>query len=195
MSRGRPTKTPARLAEARYLREVEGLKEREISERLGIARSTVHTWLRDPDGSRGAARRAGYAGVCDTCGGSTNGSNGRGKAATRCLGCLTWTREGLIEALTGWFEEHGEPPRCKEAEGSDVLPPVGSVARVFGSWNEGLAAAGIPIVCERRPEIWEDIRRRYLAGEAVAALAEERGCTSSNISQHLRRHGIPRRAA
>lgn len=53
-----------------------GLLLREIAERMGVAVSTVGSWLTDPDGSRLRARKDGYRGVCEVCGAPTTGGNG-----------------------------------------------------------------------------------------------------------------------
>lgn len=61
----------------------EGLLMRQIAERMGVAVSTVDSWLNDPDGSRLRARKDSYRGTCEVCGARTDGSAGR-RAPTRC---------------------------------------------------------------------------------------------------------------
>ena len=50
-------------ARAEVLRR-EGLKYREIAERMGVATSTVGEYFRDPDGSKLKARQRSYGGEC-----------------------------------------------------------------------------------------------------------------------------------
>lgn len=76
-----------RLEQIRALR-ARGLTYKEIAAELGVKPTTVRNTLYDPDGSKARARKASYAGVCVECGGPTDGSNGAGKAAMRCLPCV-----------------------------------------------------------------------------------------------------------
>lgn len=62
----------------------EGLKLREIAERMGVAVSTVDAWINDPGGKRLACRKSSYRGSCEVCGAPTDGSNGVEKAPSRC---------------------------------------------------------------------------------------------------------------
>jgi hypothetical protein len=80
------TSRAERVREAQRLR-AEGLLLREIGQRMGVAKTTVHAWLSDPDRSLEKARKDSYRGICDTCGGPTDGSNGASAAPTRCLQC------------------------------------------------------------------------------------------------------------
>jgi hypothetical protein len=56
-----------------------GLGSEEIADRLGLARSTVNKYRRDPDGERERARRGRYRGRCRGCGRPTRGSDGPGR--------------------------------------------------------------------------------------------------------------------
>jgi hypothetical protein len=67
----------------------ETMKLREISEALGIPQSTLSEWCSDPDRIKHAARRMRYAGKCESCGKSTDGSYGPGKASPICSFCST----------------------------------------------------------------------------------------------------------
>ncbi|HEY7620302.1 MAG TPA: helix-turn-helix transcriptional regulator [Solirubrobacteraceae bacterium] len=64
-----------------------GLTQREIAAELGIGRSAVNSIICDPAGTKARARKDRYRGVCADCGGPTDGSNGRDKAALRCRWC------------------------------------------------------------------------------------------------------------
>jgi predicted transcriptional regulator len=106
-----------KAAEARRLRD-EGLKQREIADCMGVARSTVNSWLVDPDGSMLKARKHSYRGECEECGSTTTGSRGPSKAPKLCANCwqsLRWDqeRDERIKAL--W--ENGVP---SEAIGHEI---------------------------------------------------------------------------
>jgi hypothetical protein len=73
-----------KVVEAQRLR-AKGLTYREIGERLGVALTTAHEYIRDPDLSRKKARRRARAGVCIDCGAPTDGS--RTSPAKRCAYC------------------------------------------------------------------------------------------------------------
>lgn len=89
-----------REAIARRLR-ADGLKFREIAERMGVAISTVDSWLNDPGGTRLKARQATYAGRCVDCGAVTDGHAGPGKASQRCMGCNG--RQAAIRERRRWL--------------------------------------------------------------------------------------------
>jgi hypothetical protein len=104
--------------------------QREVAELLGISRSYAASITNDLDGSLERTRKARYAGVCEKCGGSTDGSNGRAKAPRVCLGCLMgdpenarrlaehrpprkiWNEEKCEAAILAWVEEHQMVPRA-----------------------------------------------------------------------------------
>jgi hypothetical protein len=57
-----------------------------------------------------------------------------------------WSREETIAALQVWAAEHGSAPGYDDwRRGSDSHPGVGAVETLFGSWTEGLLAAGLSI--------------------------------------------------
>lgn len=76
-----------RYAEVVELRK-QGLTYKETAARMGISLSYVRDLLYDPDGSKSAARKASYSGVCQRCGGPTDGSNGRALAPKLCWDCF-----------------------------------------------------------------------------------------------------------
>jgi transcriptional regulator with XRE-family HTH domain len=183
-----------REAEARRLRD-EGLLGREIAERMGVSTSTVSAWLTDPGGRRLRARKDSYRGICDTCGGSTDGSDGPGKAPSRCAECLRWSREAILEAIADWADEHGGiPPRCIDTgvgyEGHGRLPASTVVKKYFGTWNAALLAGGFELHCDRRSETQEEIMAALRAGESVRSIADRFGVTSKAIGQRLRVRGL-----
>lgn len=175
-----------KVARAQALR-AQGLLLREIAAEMGAALSTVHAWLWDPDLSKLRARRDSYGGTCVDCGGPTDGSNGPGKAPTRCMDCRTWTRDAVLLAFREWADDNGGiPPTCTDIRRSGGrLPHQASVKRLFGSWNSALLAAGFDLVCDRRPETTEAMIAAVRAGEPIADIAERFGCTDRNISLRL----------
>lgn len=170
--RGKTVKTPERVAEARRLRDEEGLIVREIAVRLGVAPGTITAWLIDPDGSRLRARKDSYAGTCVDCGAPTSGSEGH-REEPRCQECANvkrgaeakvWTREAIVLAIQEWAAVWGEPPavadwrpwkarhslrdeeRARRAEreiAAGRCPSASKVYDEFGTWTAALRAAGV----------------------------------------------------
>lgn len=57
-------------------------------------------------------------------------------------GHLGWTREEALEAVRDFAERKGYQPVLREARRRHGLPNTSAVRRLFGSWNEMIAAAG-----------------------------------------------------
>jgi len=118
----------------------------------------------------GKCRKASYGDPCVDCGARTVFGAERARVdEPRCYPCSTahrtvWTREALIAAIQRWAQEHGEPPavadwnptvarrmndperaaragRRQERQTAEWPHPI-SVIRRFGSWSNGLEAAG-----------------------------------------------------
>lgn len=64
-----------------------GMRQEEIGTLIGLRRSTISDLIRDPDGSRGRARKDSYRGTCRECGARTSGSNGPDNAPALCWRC------------------------------------------------------------------------------------------------------------
>jgi DNA-binding CsgD family transcriptional regulator len=84
-----------------------GLGSEEIADRLGLARSTVNKYRRDPDGERERARRERYRGRCRGCGRRTRGSDGPDRAREWCRECAPlrrrrWSDAQMLEAIRDW---------------------------------------------------------------------------------------------
>jgi IS30 family transposase len=141
-----------------------GLGSEEIAERLGLARSTVNKYRRDPEGERERARRERYRGRCRGCGRPTRGSDGPGRAPEWCRECAPlqrrrWSDERLLEAIRDWTRLTGSPPtlydwspahapaghrgaaRYLAARGR--WPNASSIARRFGSLRAAVDAADV----------------------------------------------------
>ena len=54
-----------------------------------------------------------------------------------------WTHDTIVYAITLWHRKHSRPPLTSEWEqAGENHPSRQTVARVFGSWNAAIAAAG-----------------------------------------------------
>ena len=63
-------------------------------------------------------------------------------------------RQELIELIRDWAAEHGKPPRASDWKGvTDTRwPSYLTVYRAFGSWDEGIKAAGFTPRGRGRPK-------------------------------------------
>ena len=130
-----------------------GMKIREIAERMGVAVSTVHAWLSDPDGSRLKARKDSYRGTCVVCGGQTDGGRGAALAPELCMSCREWGEDAIIAAIQTWAAGHGGiPPTTTEWRRADTDHPCASVVIKRLGWNNALLRAGFGLKCDRRRE-------------------------------------------
>jgi hypothetical protein len=131
-----------------------GLAREEIAAELGLARSTVNKYRRDPHGERERARREHYRGRCLGCGRATRGSDGPGRAPEWCPACAAlrrrrWSDQRLLEAIRAWTRLTGTPPTLYDWSPAHApsdhpgaarylaepgrWPSASSVARRFGS--------------------------------------------------------------
>jgi len=171
-----------------------GLTAREIGEALGISRSYAAELFSDPSGSVAKQRKERYRQPCVDCGAPTSGGEGR-KETPRCVRCAPvyfaplqtiWTAGRIIEAIQDWARIYGEPPssvdwnswsarnvlhdeaRASRFErGNGRWPWFTYVHRTFGSFNEGLLAAGYE---PRAPHggAGNELRRRNRRQKATA---------------------------
>ncbi len=157
-----PASRSAREGLARELRS-RGLRLREIAAELGVAISTVDSWLNDPGGERLRARKDSYRGRCQRCGQPTDGSGGPASAPRLCASCFRAQPHSLERArrLGG-----GAPQRYTDAEllgalrraeelglgtatrysahaGSQRLPSLATLIHRFGTWNDARRQAGL----------------------------------------------------
>jgi hypothetical protein len=101
-----------------------GLGSEEIAERLGLARSTVNKYRRDPEGERERARRERYRGRCRGCGRPTRGSDGPGRAPEWCPECAPlqrrrWSEDQVLDAVCE-DRAHASPPIEPSGEDHDL---------------------------------------------------------------------------
>lgn len=122
---GRPgSAAVTRHSRAKRAKQIERLARRglgtlEIAAELGLARSTINIYRRDPDGSRHRQRLERYRGRCRDCGRLTSGSGGRARTPARCRRCAgaqrrLWPSELILQRITEWTEETGSPPRVRD---------------------------------------------------------------------------------
>ena len=188
-----PPSRSAREALARELRS-RGLRLREIAAELGVAISTVDSWLNDPGGHRLKARKNGYRGRCERCGAPTDGSGGRAHAPRLCSGCFRtqphsleraqrlgrgnkgrrYADEDLIQALRR-ADALGlqTAPSYAKRVGDHQLPSMATVIHRFGSWNNARARAGLSTRPSNRRAYDRIEAQRCL--EAVAAVWSAHG--------------------
>jgi hypothetical protein len=99
--------TRKQQAEAIEALAARGLGSEEIAEKLGLARSTVNKYRRDPDGKQERARRERCRGRCRGCGRPTRGSDGPGRGPEWCPECAPlrrrrWSDAQMLEAIREW---------------------------------------------------------------------------------------------
>jgi IS30 family transposase len=157
--------TRKQQAEAIEALAARGLGSEEIADRLGLARSTVNKYRRDPEGERERARRERYRGRCRRCGRATRGSDGPGRAPEWCPACAPlqrrrWSDDQMLDAVRAWTRLTGAPPTLYDWSPAHApaghrgaarylaergrWPSASSVARRFGSLRAALEAAGAP---------------------------------------------------
>jgi predicted transcriptional regulator len=171
----------------------EGLLGREIAAYLGVARSTVDSWLNDPDGSRLRARQDSYRGRCVECGGPTDGHDGPARAPSLCMACREWSAEDCIEAIRSWATEHGGiPPTCTEwrATGDGQHPCAHTVAQRCGGWNEALLRAGYALHMDRSPETQAWVIEEIRAGVPVGDIARVLGVSAAAVYHRINGRGL-----
>jgi transcriptional regulator with XRE-family HTH domain len=134
----------------------QGLLQRQIAERMGVAIQTVDSWLNDPDGSRLRARKNSYRGACEQCGAPTDGSNGPGKAPKLCLACSS---DAHAERMRTAWAEHKATVERAWAEGKTCR----EMCELFG-WKHKhhiaiLRSRGYDLPYRRTPEDLALIRK------------------------------------
>lgn len=212
-----------RYAEVKALRD-RGLLLREIAERVGLAKSTVHDLLLDPTGEKARERKRRYEHPCVDCGKTVN-PNGLQRRSGRCRDCAgaherALSRRWIIASFQEWEELFGVPPavtdwntaqarakgRVDKVERYESTgrpwPAVTLVQENFGSWNAGRAAAGFDTFEPGHygrdgedPALVAETIALYRTGLSAAAVGERMGCSGSAVLKRLELAGEPRREA
>ena len=180
-----------RVTEAQRLR-ASGLTLRQTADAMGVSFNTIKDYVYDPDHSQLRARKDSYRGLCEVCGGPTDGTAGPGRAGPLCQSCRDWSAEECIEAIQRWARSHGGiPPSKTDWARADVDHPVGgTVERRCGGWNTALLRAGFGLRCDRRPETQQWIEEQLRAGVRTEDIADQLGMTRSNIYMRLKTRGL-----
>jgi len=202
--------------EIKRLREDEGLKWREIGERLGISLKSAHEYYMDPTGEKMRARKARKDGNCADCGARTVSD---GKTPERCGPCAhaaskVWTRDAIVAAIQRWADAHGGvPPVARDwnttvarqrgkPDRGDGFPATNTVRNTFGTWNAAITAAGfVPFDIGHYgrdgedPEVVAESVRLYRSGLSTTQVGQRMGVSSGTISARLRAAGEPSRRA
>lgn len=196
-----------RAVTAQALRS-EGLKYREIAERMGLSTTYVHDLVIDPTGEKVRARKASYGGTCEACGAATNGSDGRANAPTLCKACTAqrqhderyWTAKRIIAWIQAYVAKEGKVPPATILVTTTASFGTQCVQREFGpgGWRKAVRLAGFePIrngdygfpgpLSRDHPTIVE--RLRLLAeGVSVAEVAQRQGVTTSAVNLSINRY-------
>lgn len=211
---------PTRIERARYARARldAGDTYKQVAADMDLTVSGLKNLVYDPDGSKQKARRERYQGTCVDCGAKTDGSNGRANAPKRCAKCAAdaqhderyWTRETIIEAIKRFGREHGRAPVAtdwlygKHGVNGSGYPWPGFLIREFGSWANGIEAAGFPRPfvghnhngrkIGRGPIIPTEAlleRLRDVSTDGVAPSTDWKVCrAAANVRSALRQRGI-----
>lgn len=103
-----------------------------------------------------------------------------------------WTKEQAAQALASRAEELGRGPRVTDCVAStETCPSATVIKRLFGSWNEGLEAAGLEAMIARNVD---PSRNTWTKDEIIDALnrwTAEHG--SAPVSRDWTREGARRR--
>lgn len=155
------------LAKAHRLHD-QGKSYCQIAKACGFKYDTVRRWLdseyRERQQESDRQRKAEYGGTCLNCGSPTSGSDGRANAPKHCRECAPeanrkWNRDLVVSAIRRFNERYGRPPCANDFSPANArraghperaerfardgdYPVVGTVMDLFGSWNEGISAAG-----------------------------------------------------
>lgn len=185
----------------------EGLKYREIAERMRLSISYVADLIKDPTGEAVAARKASYVQPCPSCGrpAPSTGSDGKNGPPRRCRDCAAafvhenryWTPERIVAWIKDYVAEHGEVPPSTLLVTREASFGTETIRREFGgSWGNAVRAAGFeplrrggnPGPLGRDHPTIEQRLRFYAEGMSLAEIAERQGVTLSAIKHTISRY-------
>jgi DNA-binding CsgD family transcriptional regulator len=134
-------------------------------------------------------------------------------ASARRGGPGRWSADSVLAAIRAWAAHTGDAPRSYECSPATARslglvnervakwerdwphwPGADTVRRFFGSWSQGLTAAGYP----RRPPPELSLRERVEAaarlranGQTLAAIADQLGVHATTVGTYLRASPCP----
>ena len=155
-----------RYEQIKVLRESEGLKFREIAERLGISTSLANDIYLDPAGEKARARKAKRFGYCADCG--VKVTNAGSEPPDRCFGCRMelqeswdyrikmaerprnrkWSDEAILDAMRSAATNGTVTKAAYDeiyARCGKRIPSSVTIMWRFGKWNTALEAAGLRV--------------------------------------------------
>lgn len=106
-----------------------------------------------------------------------------------------WTDEEALDALRGWAEANGRTPVYRDWEPApEGCPGSSCLVEKFGSWANALVVAGLegrpPGDSIRDRDAYDAetaaIAARFDAGETLAAIGREIGCTGQSLGRRVR---------
>lgn len=190
----------------------EGCGIPKIATRLGLSKSTVGQYLRDPTGREAKARKAKRVRPCVDCGAPCNTDGSVSRPSKRCAPCATahqkasakWQQNAIIDAIRRWNSIHGRPPKAQEwGSGryghldylSGTWPAWNTVAYRFGSFNAAIRRAGYEPERQYGGQPRKPLTKEVLADTAALVeefglekAAERLGMTIAGVKNRLKIH-------
>jgi transposase len=135
-------------------------------------------------------------GLCKRCYNAWYYHRVRGGGA---VGPPRWTPVRIVEAMRLWKQEHGRPPTSIDWQYvKPDRPAARAVAKVFGSWNTAIAAAGFEPISKNgagASRFAAQMLAQRKQGDTFHAIAERYGCTRERVRQLIKkecdRTGLP----
>jgi hypothetical protein len=195
-----------KIERAKMLRE-RGWSYKKIGNELGVGYQTARRWIdhqaAEDDRRRARELKKRYRGTCATCGASTNGSAGPGRASNECSACRhrrehnerRWTPEAIVAAIRLWANRHGQPPSAHPdwTHSGPDHPASSTVLKEMGSWNAAIEAAGFESRSRQVGLDREEVVRLYVDERlGCDTIAELLDVSPRAIQWHVRRAGVMR---
>ena len=153
----------------------EGMNPSEAAAELGLAKSSVYDYLRDPYGDGLRERKACYAHPCPKCGRMVN-PNGLKRRVKRCQACIRDEAEARARPVVDRWNE-GMPvwAICDELQMSEnEVKGIIENARQRWGWH-------VELHRKRNRDGWEEIQRLAAEGKTAPEIGEAVGDTAHNI--------------
>lgn len=203
----KPTRAE-RAVMAQALRS-EGLKYREIAERMRLSISYVQSLVKDPEDIETRKRKASYVKPCPRCGNpaASSGNDGKDTPPRLCEPCYLaekhdtrfWTRERIIEWIRAYVAEHGSVPPAGVLVTTAVGMGTATVRREFPNegWRAAVRAAGFTPLKDyegrggplgRDHPLMQERLRLYEAGVPKDEIARRQGVTKHAVDFSIDRY-------